>query len=265
MSFTKLMAMYAIFNATFKSFKALQKTQRFASLIDEHNAQKGADVIDEDAVLSRLDRQEIVPMLHFWTCFAFIQLYDVYAEHFFSWMPFYYVVKAIILLWIIAPQTRGATVFFENFLTPQIEKRMEFLEMKVFPLVRRGILTVAFKLERLVLDFSLESISTTELYELDNSMDRLLRMVTREGYLRRRQESIQALQDTVPDEKQRIALLDDILKEYPVKLDDDSDWTEIRLANENGILRPRFGSELEDEDEIMEFVLHDEATVGNGI
>ena len=171
------MTMYAIFNATFKSFKALHKAQRFAILIDDHNSH-GSDAIDEDAVMSRLDRQEIVPMLHFWVCFAFIQLYDIYGEHFFSWMPFYYFVKAIVLLWIIAPQTRGATVFFENFLTPQIERRMKFLEEKVFPFVRRIALSVVGRSERLVLDYGLQTISPAELGELDSTMDRLLRTVT---------------------------------------------------------------------------------------
>jgi hypothetical protein len=259
------MTMYAIFNATFKSFKALHKRQRFASLIDDHNSHGGSDGIDEEAVLSRLDRLEIVPMLHFWTCFAFIQLYDIYGEHFFSWMPFYYMVKGIILIWIIAPQTRGATVFFENFLTPQIERRMKFFEVTVFPLLRRLALQVVVRLERLVLEYGLHSVSSAELSELDYTMDRLLRMVTREGYLRKREESLQALRDAVPEEKQRVALLDDILREYVGNMNDDSDWTEIRLAQDTHGLRVRFGSELENEEEMIDFALNEEATVDNGI
>jgi hypothetical protein len=265
MSFTKLMTMYAIFNATFKSFKALHKSQRFSKLIEDHNSQKGTDSIDEEAVISRLDKQEIIPMLHFWTCFAFIQLYDIYLEDFFSWIPFYYLVKGIILLWIIAPQTRGATVFFESFLTPQIERRMKFFEQVIFPLIRRIIIGVVVWLERIVLNYSLQSISTQEITQLDLSMDRVKRSVTREGYLRRREESILALEEAVPEERHRVALLDDILKEFDADLNDDSDWTELRLANDGANLRIRFGSELETEDELTEFILYEEATVDNGI
>ena len=265
MSFTKLITMYAIFNATFKSFKALHKSQRFSKLIDDFNSQKPQDPIDEDAVIRALDKKEIVPMLHFWTCFAFIQVYDIYIEDLLSWIPFYFFIKLIMLLWIIAPQTRGATVFFENYLTPQIEKRMIFFEERIFPIARRAILTLVIKLERTMLDFGLQSISEAELNAVDHTMDGLMRIVTRQGYLRRREESIQALKEAVPEEKHRVALLDDILKEYHLNPDDDSEWTEIRLAKDTYGLRVRFDSDFEDDEERDDFIENDEATIDNGI
>jgi hypothetical protein len=265
MSFTKLITMYAIFNATFRSFKALQRSQRFSKLIDEHNTANAQDTIDEDAVLRALDKKEIIPMLHFWTCFAFIQLFDTYLEDFVSWIPFYSIFKMVILLWIVAPQTRGATVFFESFLTPQIERRMAFFEETLFPLLRHIVLSIALKIERTVLGFGLQSVSSAEVSALDSTMDKLVRSVTREGYLRRREESIQALKDAVPEERHRVALLDEILKEYKWKPNDDSDWTELRISNERGGLRVRFDSEFEDQEEQDDFAENEEATVDNGL
>jgi len=256
--------MYAIFNGTFRSFKALQKSQRFMTLIEEHN-QKSPDKIDEEAVLQQHDKQEILPMLHYWTVFAFIQFYDYYFEELFTWIPFYHLGKGIILFWVIAEQTRGATVFFENFLTPQIEKRMVFFETFLFPLICNLLLSAVVWLQSIVLRYSITSISTPELIELDQTFDRLVRLVTREGYLRRREESIQALQDAVPDERQRVALLDDILKEFTVDTKNDSEWTELRLAHDDNGLRLRFGSEFETEEETYEFQFQEEATIDNVI
>ena len=93
--------------------------------------------------------------------------------------------------------------------------------------------------------------------------------MTREGYRRKRDESIQALHQAVPDEKQRIALLDDILREYTFNPEDDSEWTQLRLVKtENGEIAVKFANQSNEDDESdlwEETEEEDDAVVGDGI
>ena len=152
------MSMYAIFQQAFQSFKALHKAQKYLGLIAENNTNKQNTAIDADAVLSSWDREEVVPLLHFWTVFAFIHLYDYYVEYLFSWIPFYFIAKGILLALIVAPQTRGATVFFEKFLSPQVNKFMDYLDVNVFPILRQVLLVFLMQLERFIVPPSLEKL-----------------------------------------------------------------------------------------------------------
>lgn len=270
MPFLKVMTMYAVFQQSFQSFKVMQRGQRYVRLVHENNKKEGTP-IELDAVLATWDKQEVIPLLHFWCVFGFISLYDSYLEVFVSWIPFYAVAKLILMILLLAPQTRGATVFFEKFLTPQLEKRMAILEAKVFPVVRGALVFMLMKMQRFVLDHLLHSITYAELSELDHSLDHLLRCVTREGYRRNRAESISALEQAVPEEKLRVALLDDILREFNMNSTNDSDWTVLHLQRDGpaGALRVHCVSEAnddeEDDDEEDDDDDDDFAYVGNGI
>lgn len=190
---------------------------------------------------------------------AFLHLYDFYLEPLVCWVPFYDFGKIVVLVWILAPQTKGATIFYESFLAPQIEKRQRLWEVVVAPWMRVKALTAARAAQGKSLE-SIDAVSMEELSLADRTFDQLLRTVMREGYVRKREESIKSLSDAVPNQQQRTALLDDILKEYKDDIDDDAEWTEVRLEKSGNALRVRFGSEF-DTDEEAEFAAEDEATV----
>ena len=115
------------------------------------------------------------------------------------------------------------------------------------------LLNFAFGLLQFGLDKSLERCSDYEVQEMDRSLDYLTRTVTREGYRRKRDESILALQAAVPSEKQRVALLDDILSEYIMADDSMENWTELRLAKRGEQqVRVRFGSDFDSDEEWIE-------------
>lgn len=230
------------------------RAQQYSSLIDEHNRARKKDAsldpIDDVAIFRVLDQKEIVPLLHFWSVMAVIHLYDSYVEFAVEWVPFYSAFKFVLMVWLLFPRTKGATVFFESVLIPQTNKQMARMEEKWFPLARRLVLDLVFVLFRSGLDGNLETVSLGELNELNRTVDLLTRSVTREGYRRNREESMQTLRQALPDDKQRVALLDDILKEYVLQSDPAGNWTEVLLESEGeGGIRVRFHSDMDSEEE----------------
>jgi len=209
-------------------------------LIETHNAScEPGEQINAQSLLGRIDRLELVPHLQFWTVMAFVNLYDAYLEAFFSWIPFYSLAKAVFLVFIIAPQTKGAVLVYEKFVAPQLQKRADWIDQVLAPAIRLTLLRFADRMMRFTLDNAIGAISARELKDLMKQVDGLLRDVTREGYVRRRDESIEALKDTITEEKHRVALLDDILREYPDE-DDVTTWTQLQVESRpNGLVNLR--------------------------
>jgi len=251
LSLTKLFTLWGISKTTYASFKALHRRRRYVTLIQEHNEKCAPhEQINGPALLNRIDKLEIVPHLQFWTVMAFVNLYDAYVEMFFSWIPFYSVAKAVFLLFIIVPQTKGAVFVFDMLVAPQLQKRVQWIDEVLAPRIRLFTLHFAHRLMRFTLDNALSAVSARELKDMTRQIDALLRDVTREGYVRRRDESIEALKDTIPEEKHRVALLDDILREYPDE-DNVDTWTELSVQPAlDGIVKLRVldgeGAELEE-------------------
>ena len=60
--------------------------------------------------------------LEYWSVMAFVLSAEYAAEWLVSWFPGYWLFKSIFLLWLVAPQTQGATFFFQIFLAPWLAK-----------------------------------------------------------------------------------------------------------------------------------------------
>ncbi|CAI2350586.1 unnamed protein product [Caenorhabditis sp. 36 PRJEB53466] len=58
--------------------------------------------------------------LIYWTCFAVLCLFDFFAEFICSFFPFYYIFKAIFLVYLYLPQTRGSVMFYEKVVNPLV-------------------------------------------------------------------------------------------------------------------------------------------------
>lgn len=51
--------------------------------------------------------------LTYWVAFAIYNIIDDFSSILFFWLPFYYPIKLIVLLWMVWPKTRGAQVLYE--------------------------------------------------------------------------------------------------------------------------------------------------------
>ncbi|CAI5450085.1 unnamed protein product [Caenorhabditis angaria] len=58
--------------------------------------------------------------LIYWTCFAVLSLFDFFSEGILSFFPFYYIFKAIFLIYLYLPQTHGSIVFYHKVVNPLV-------------------------------------------------------------------------------------------------------------------------------------------------
>ncbi|KAH7334390.1 TB2/DP1, HVA22 family-domain-containing protein [Rhizoctonia solani] len=58
--------------------------------------------------------------LEYWSVMAFVMSAEYLAEWLVSWFPGYWLFKSIFLVWLVAPQTQGATFVFQHLLAPYL-------------------------------------------------------------------------------------------------------------------------------------------------
>ncbi|RIA90560.1 TB2/DP1, HVA22 family-domain-containing protein [Glomus cerebriforme] len=66
------------------------------------------------------DTKSILPWLIYWIVMAFFTVGEGIADNLIFWFPFYYEIKIFFILWLILPQTRGATYIYDNFVVPTL-------------------------------------------------------------------------------------------------------------------------------------------------
>ena len=125
---------------------------------------------------SGTSEQDIREMLHFWTCFAVIALFDFYVEFFVSWLPLYPMVKLVLLWYVITPATKGSTVVFENFLAPKFQEKLFWLEKVFLVDILASFVELDWMYEQLTVQIGtrLESISREQLLVLEDRLQSLL-------------------------------------------------------------------------------------------
>lgn len=135
---------------SWKSFKVLKTRGQVSAEIASMLALSGGSCAGEEAEESLLNlrleghlaKKEMAEILKFWSVFAFLQLYEYYVEIFVFWVPFYYTVKFALLLWMVLPQSRGASVLFESIVEPRLDAQHERIENKFLPSVRARVIHV---------------------------------------------------------------------------------------------------------------------------
>ncbi|XP_014666527.1 PREDICTED: receptor expression-enhancing protein 1-like isoform X2 [Priapulus caudatus] len=67
---------------------------------------------------------EYVKWMMYWIVFALFTAVETFADVLVSfWMPFYYEIKIVFVLWLLSPATRGASFLYRKFLHPTLNKR----------------------------------------------------------------------------------------------------------------------------------------------
>lgn len=56
--------------------------------------------------------------LTYWVVFAIFRVLDDWSDVLFSWLPFYYPIKLAFLIFLFAPQTKGALTIYEKAIRP---------------------------------------------------------------------------------------------------------------------------------------------------
>ncbi|OQR96017.1 hypothetical protein ACHHYP_17308 [Achlya hypogyna] len=69
--------------------------------------------------------------LTYWVVFSITSSAEEIAERVVSYLPGYYVLKCIFLVWLMLPKTRGAIYVYERFLQPLLKKYEPLLDTKL--------------------------------------------------------------------------------------------------------------------------------------
>lgn len=76
-----------------------------------------------------LDEMQV--WLVYWSVFACWTLFESLFGFLWSWVPFYYELRLLFNIWLVAPQTRGATYIYTNHLHPFLQTNQEAIDRHV--------------------------------------------------------------------------------------------------------------------------------------
>ena len=66
--------------------------------------------------------------LTYWVVFGMFTIADQFAGFILSFIPFYYVLKVAVLIWLFHPSTKGAIFVYENYIHPFWEQNKQYVE-----------------------------------------------------------------------------------------------------------------------------------------
>jgi len=66
--------------------------------------------------------REYVKWMMYWIVFAFFTTAETFADMFISWLPLYYEIKIVFLIWLLSPATKGSSILYRRFVHPRLMK-----------------------------------------------------------------------------------------------------------------------------------------------
>ncbi|CEO95949.1 Receptor expression-enhancing protein [Plasmodiophora brassicae] len=84
-------------------------------------------IMSFQAVKSK-DTEDDAYWLTYWIVFGVFQLVESFGDLILGWIPLYNLLKCIILVWLYAPQTKGAQIVFKQFIAPFMKKHSQEIQ-----------------------------------------------------------------------------------------------------------------------------------------
>ena len=66
--------------------------------------------------------------LTYWVVYAIYKVFDDWSEVLFYWLPFYHPIKLAFLVFLFAPQTKGAIKLYDSFIRPFVIKHQQEID-----------------------------------------------------------------------------------------------------------------------------------------
>eukprot|EP00803_Ostreobium_quekettii_P006640 evm.model.scf_3238.2 EVM.evm.TU.scf_3238.2 scf_3238:7083-9310(+) len=63
-----------------------------------------------------------IQWLTYWVVYAVFMTLDVFAGELLGWIPLFYEMKLLFIIWMIVPQFKGAKVMYDNYIKPFLTK-----------------------------------------------------------------------------------------------------------------------------------------------
>ncbi|XP_011505679.1 PREDICTED: uncharacterized protein LOC105368371 [Ceratosolen solmsi marchali] len=68
--------------------------------------------------------KEYVKWMMYWIVFALFTSAEIFTDMFLSfWLPFYYEIKIILVIWLLSPATKGSSILYRRFVHPALSRR----------------------------------------------------------------------------------------------------------------------------------------------
>jgi len=80
------------------------------------------------ALETRGEDEDDKEWLTYWCVFGVFTLVDEFAGFILSYIPFFFFIRLGFFVWLMAPQTKGASVIYNKVLKPQLEKHRPQIE-----------------------------------------------------------------------------------------------------------------------------------------
>jgi len=82
--------------------------------------------------------KEYVKWMMYWIVFALFTCGETFADLFVSWIPFYYEIKIIFVLWLLSPATKGSSILYRRFVHPHFAKREQEIDSYIAQASEQG-------------------------------------------------------------------------------------------------------------------------------
>lgn len=133
--------------------------------------------------------KEYVKWMMYWIVFALFTTIETFGDIFISWIPFYYEMKILFVLWLISPATKGASILYRKFIHPQLSKHEPEIDRYIskasdqgysaflslgsrgFNFATNFVLTSAMKGQSAITDHLRKSYSLNDLTEVTDETD----------------------------------------------------------------------------------------------
>ncbi|XP_035230219.1 receptor expression-enhancing protein 1-like isoform X2 [Stegodyphus dumicola] len=87
--------------------------------------------------------KEYVKWMMYWIIFALFTCVETFADILVSfWLPFYYEMKILFVLWLLSPATRGSSLLYRRFVHPQLTKHEKEIDEYISKARDQGYNTV---------------------------------------------------------------------------------------------------------------------------
>ncbi|XP_019930461.3 receptor expression-enhancing protein 4 isoform X1 [Magallana gigas] len=86
--------------------------------------------------------KEYVKWMMYWIVFALFSAVETFTDVLLSWLPFYYEVKILFVIWLLLPVTKGSSHLYKRFVHPHFAKREKDIDEYIDQYSKKGYTTL---------------------------------------------------------------------------------------------------------------------------
>jgi len=85
--------------------------------------------------------KEYVRWMMYWIVYALFITTEAFSDIFLSWLPLYYEVKVVFVIWLVSPATKGASMLYRRYVHPKLAEHEEAIDKYLKDAQKNGYAT----------------------------------------------------------------------------------------------------------------------------